>query len=75
MAKSGDVLNMDPLGVRVELPRTAEQTGGELLEFELGPRDLDARATLGEQASHRGGAACSLGTTRRSPTRRWNDAR
>jgi uncharacterized protein YndB with AHSA1/START domain/quercetin dioxygenase-like cupin family protein len=27
------MLNMDPLGVRVELLRTAEETGGELLEF------------------------------------------
>jgi uncharacterized protein YndB with AHSA1/START domain/mannose-6-phosphate isomerase-like protein (cupin superfamily) len=35
MANSGDVLNMDPLGVRVELLRTAEQTGEELLEFDV----------------------------------------
>jgi uncharacterized protein YndB with AHSA1/START domain/mannose-6-phosphate isomerase-like protein (cupin superfamily) len=35
MAKSGDVLELDPLGVRVELLRTAEDTGGELLEFDV----------------------------------------
>jgi uncharacterized protein YndB with AHSA1/START domain/quercetin dioxygenase-like cupin family protein len=29
------MLNMDPLGVRVELLRTAEETGGELLEFDV----------------------------------------
>jgi uncharacterized protein YndB with AHSA1/START domain/quercetin dioxygenase-like cupin family protein len=29
------MLNMDPLGVRVELLRTARETGGELLEFEV----------------------------------------
>jgi uncharacterized protein YndB with AHSA1/START domain/quercetin dioxygenase-like cupin family protein len=29
------MLNMDPLGVRVELLRTAQETGGELLEFEV----------------------------------------
>src|SRR6266498_2721387 len=35
MAKSGDVLDMAPLGVRVELLRTAEDTGGELVEFDV----------------------------------------
>jgi quercetin dioxygenase-like cupin family protein/uncharacterized protein YndB with AHSA1/START domain len=35
MAKSGDVLTMDPLGVRVEVLRTGEETGGELLEFDV----------------------------------------
>jgi uncharacterized protein YndB with AHSA1/START domain/quercetin dioxygenase-like cupin family protein len=29
------MLNMDPLGVRVEMLRTAEETGGELLEFDV----------------------------------------
>jgi quercetin dioxygenase-like cupin family protein/uncharacterized protein YndB with AHSA1/START domain len=29
------MLNMDPLGVRVELMRTAQDTGGELLEFDV----------------------------------------
>jgi uncharacterized protein YndB with AHSA1/START domain/mannose-6-phosphate isomerase-like protein (cupin superfamily) len=29
------MLNMDPLGVRVELLRTAQETGGELLEFDV----------------------------------------
>src|SRR5919201_1215965 len=35
MAKSGDVLEMGPLGLRVELMRTGEETGGELLEFDV----------------------------------------
>jgi quercetin dioxygenase-like cupin family protein/uncharacterized protein YndB with AHSA1/START domain len=35
MAKSGDVLDLAPLGVRVELLRTAEDTGGELTEFDV----------------------------------------
>ena len=30
--KAGDVLEMDPLGLRVEFLQTAEETGGELLE-------------------------------------------
>jgi uncharacterized protein YndB with AHSA1/START domain len=29
------MLNMDPLGVRVQLLRTAQETGGELLEFDV----------------------------------------
>jgi uncharacterized protein YndB with AHSA1/START domain/quercetin dioxygenase-like cupin family protein len=29
------MLNLDPLGVRVELLRTAQETGGELLEFDV----------------------------------------
>jgi uncharacterized protein YndB with AHSA1/START domain len=35
MANSGDVLDLTPLGVRVELLRTADDTGGELLEFDV----------------------------------------
>jgi uncharacterized protein YndB with AHSA1/START domain/mannose-6-phosphate isomerase-like protein (cupin superfamily) len=35
MASSGDVLDLGPLGVRVELLRTAEDTGGELVEFDV----------------------------------------
>ncbi|MEN3284589.1 MAG: hypothetical protein V7607_5729 [Solirubrobacteraceae bacterium] len=35
MARSGDVLDMSALGVRVELLRTAEDTGGELMEFDV----------------------------------------
>jgi uncharacterized protein YndB with AHSA1/START domain/quercetin dioxygenase-like cupin family protein len=35
MAKSGDVLDLTPLGVRVELLRTAEDTGSELTEFDV----------------------------------------
>jgi uncharacterized protein YndB with AHSA1/START domain/quercetin dioxygenase-like cupin family protein len=33
--KAGDVLEMEPLGVRVELLRTGEETGGELFEMEV----------------------------------------
>jgi uncharacterized protein YndB with AHSA1/START domain len=35
MANAGDVLDMAPLGCRVQLIRTAAQTGGELLEFDV----------------------------------------
>jgi quercetin dioxygenase-like cupin family protein/uncharacterized protein YndB with AHSA1/START domain len=35
MAKSGDVLDLTPLGVRVELLRTPRDTGGDLLEFDV----------------------------------------
>jgi uncharacterized protein YndB with AHSA1/START domain/mannose-6-phosphate isomerase-like protein (cupin superfamily) len=35
MAKSGDVLTMDALGVEVHLRRTGEETGGELVEFDV----------------------------------------
>jgi quercetin dioxygenase-like cupin family protein/uncharacterized protein YndB with AHSA1/START domain len=35
MARQGDVLDMSPLGVRVEIRRTAAETGGELLEFDV----------------------------------------
>ena len=35
MANAGDVLDMAPLGCRVQLIRTAAQTGGELLEFNV----------------------------------------
>jgi uncharacterized protein YndB with AHSA1/START domain/quercetin dioxygenase-like cupin family protein len=35
MARSGDVLDMSALGVRVELLRTAEDTGGDLVEFDV----------------------------------------
>jgi mannose-6-phosphate isomerase-like protein (cupin superfamily)/uncharacterized protein YndB with AHSA1/START domain len=38
MAKSGDVLEMEPLGVRVELLQTTEETGGRLLELEVSGR-------------------------------------
>ena len=38
MAKSGDVLEMEPLGVRLELLQTAEETDGELLELEVSGR-------------------------------------
>ena len=35
MAHTGDVLNLSPLGVRVEIRRTAADTGGELIEFDV----------------------------------------
>jgi mannose-6-phosphate isomerase-like protein (cupin superfamily)/uncharacterized protein YndB with AHSA1/START domain len=35
MAKTGDVLDLSPLGVQVEIRRTAEDTGGDLLEFDV----------------------------------------
>ena len=35
MANAGDVLEMEPLGCRVQLIRTAAQTNGELLEFDV----------------------------------------
>jgi uncharacterized protein YndB with AHSA1/START domain/mannose-6-phosphate isomerase-like protein (cupin superfamily) len=33
--RAGDVLEMEPLGVRVEIRRTAQETAGELLEFDV----------------------------------------
>jgi quercetin dioxygenase-like cupin family protein len=35
MARPGDVLDVPALGVRVEFRRTTEETGGELVEFDL----------------------------------------
>lgn len=35
MANAGDVLEMEPLGCRVQLIRTAAQTNGELVEFDV----------------------------------------
>jgi uncharacterized protein YndB with AHSA1/START domain/quercetin dioxygenase-like cupin family protein len=35
MAKAGDVLEMEQLGCRVQLVRTAEETNGELVEFDV----------------------------------------
>ena len=35
MAEAGDVLEMEPLGCRVQLIRTADETNGELLEFDV----------------------------------------
>jgi uncharacterized protein YndB with AHSA1/START domain/quercetin dioxygenase-like cupin family protein len=35
MAKPGDVLQMPELGVRVEIRRSAAETGGELVEFDV----------------------------------------
>ena len=35
MANAGDVLDMTPLGCRVQLIRTAAETDGDLLEFDV----------------------------------------
>src|SRR3954451_11708650 len=35
MARAGDVLEMEPLGCRLQLIRTAEETDGELVEFDV----------------------------------------
>jgi mannose-6-phosphate isomerase-like protein (cupin superfamily) len=35
MARPGDVLEVPSLGVSIEIRRTAEETGGELVEFDL----------------------------------------
>src|SRR2546423_120024 len=35
MAKAGDVLEMEQLGCRVQLIRTADETNGELVEFDV----------------------------------------
>jgi uncharacterized protein YndB with AHSA1/START domain/quercetin dioxygenase-like cupin family protein len=43
------MLNMDPLGVRVELRRTADETAGELLEFDVMGR---ARGLLAQGHVH-----------------------
>jgi uncharacterized protein YndB with AHSA1/START domain/quercetin dioxygenase-like cupin family protein len=48
-AKLLGMLNMDPLGVRVELLRTAQETGGELLEFDVIGR---ARGLLAQSHVH-----------------------
>jgi hypothetical protein len=55
MAKSGDVLEMEPLGVRIELLQTAEETGGRLLELEPYAQRLDldlARDARDAAAAH-----------------------
>jgi mannose-6-phosphate isomerase-like protein (cupin superfamily)/uncharacterized protein YndB with AHSA1/START domain len=46
MAKSGDVLEMEPLGLRLELLQTAEETDGELLELEVSGRPRGFLAQL-----------------------------
>ena len=35
MGRSGDVLEMPQLGIRIVLRRTAEETGGEMVEYDL----------------------------------------
>ena len=35
MANAGDMLEMEPLGCRVQLIRTAEETNGGLVEFDV----------------------------------------
>jgi uncharacterized protein YndB with AHSA1/START domain/quercetin dioxygenase-like cupin family protein len=50
--KAGDVLEMEPLGVRMEVLRSGEETGGELFEMEITGRPrgfLDQRHVHPEQ--------------------------
>jgi quercetin dioxygenase-like cupin family protein/uncharacterized protein YndB with AHSA1/START domain len=50
--RAGDVLEMDPLGVRMEVLRSGEETGGELFEVEVSGRPrgfLDQRHVHPEQ--------------------------
>src|SRR5689334_5107786 len=50
--KAGDVLVMEPLGVRMEVLRSGEETGGELFEMEVSGRPrgfLDQRHIHPEQ--------------------------
>src|SRR3954454_4251424 len=50
MAKSGDVLEMPQMGVRVEVRRSAAETGGELVEVDVAGR---ARGRLVQSHVHR----------------------
>lgn len=49
MAKPGDVLDLEPLGVRVEFRRTAAETNGELVEADVVGR---ARGFLAQPHVH-----------------------
>ena len=49
MAKSGEVLEMPQMGVRVRMLRTASDTGGEACEFEVSGR---ARGLLTQMHVH-----------------------
>jgi mannose-6-phosphate isomerase-like protein (cupin superfamily)/uncharacterized protein YndB with AHSA1/START domain len=49
MAEPGDVLDLGPLGVRVEIRRTAAETGGKLFEFDVVGR---ARGFLAQPHVH-----------------------
>ena len=49
--KAGDVLEMAPLGLRVEFLRTAEETGGQLVEMEVSGRP---RGLLAQRHIHPG---------------------
>jgi mannose-6-phosphate isomerase-like protein (cupin superfamily)/uncharacterized protein YndB with AHSA1/START domain len=51
MTHPGDVLDLEPMGVRVEIERTAAQTDGELLEFVVVGRP---RGLLAQSHLHRG---------------------
>jgi mannose-6-phosphate isomerase-like protein (cupin superfamily)/uncharacterized protein YndB with AHSA1/START domain len=55
MTQAGDVLELDPMGVRVEIERTAAQTDGELLEFVVvgSPRGLLAQPHVHEGQAER----------------------
>jgi quercetin dioxygenase-like cupin family protein/uncharacterized protein YndB with AHSA1/START domain len=49
--KAGDVLELEPLGLRIEFLRTAGETGGELVEAEVTGRP---RGLLGQRHIHPG---------------------
>ncbi len=53
--KAGDVLEMRPLGMRIVFLRTAAETGGELLEYEVvgRPRGFPAQAHVHPLQSER----------------------
>ncbi len=55
MAKPGDVLEVPQAGVRIEIRRTAEDTEGELLEFDIvgRPRGIFAQAHIHPRQSER----------------------
>jgi len=55
MAKAGDVLDMPPLGMRIEFRRTAAETGGEVLEYDVTgrPRGFPAQRHVHPRQSER----------------------
>ena len=55
MSEPGDVLDLAPLGVRLEFERTAAQTNGELLEFVVAGAP---RGFLAQPHVHTGQAEC-----------------
>jgi quercetin dioxygenase-like cupin family protein/uncharacterized protein YndB with AHSA1/START domain len=64
--KSGDVLEMAPLGMRIAFLRTAAETGGELLEYEVTgrPNGFPAQAHVHPRQSERHEVLSGLLTVR-----------